>query len=189
MATRGRFAGQGDAIGDSGVNKWLNIFGDVQVIKNLERLKTKTQRQMLRKAIAKALKPVVKLARQKAPKFSGLLRKAIKSKVTKMVSGKVYVDPKVFAARNDATGGKYMIVKTKGAKGGYRQIKAELVKMGGETDIIKPANYAHIVEFGSQKRHMAPHPFMRSAMAESRNTVINTIADDLSASLKEEGAT
>ena len=189
MATRSRFAGQGDYLSNTGVDKWLNVFGDVQVIKNLDRLKTKLQRQMLRKAIAKGLKPVVKLAKRKAPRKKGLLRRAIKSKVTRMISGKVYVDPKVFAARNDATGGEYKIVKTKGVKGGYRKIKAELIKQGGKTDIIKPANYAHIVEFGSQKHRMKPQPFMRPAMSESRDTVINTIAGDLKTALKAAGAT
>lgn len=93
--TRNRFAGQGDSIKDSGVQKWVNIFGDVQIIQNLERLRTSGQRNILRKAIKAGLKPIAALAKRKVHRRQGLLRKAIKFAVTKMVSGKVYVDPAV----------------------------------------------------------------------------------------------
>lgn len=99
--TRNRFAGQGDRITDSGVQKWLNIFGDVQVIEGLGRLGTAVERKLLRKAIAKGLKPIVRIAKQNVPVKSGLLRKSIKSAVTKMVSGKVYVDPKTIGENGD----------------------------------------------------------------------------------------
>jgi HK97 gp10 family phage protein len=99
--TRNRFAGQGDRITDSGTDKWINIFGDVQVIQNLGRIRTAVERSILRKAIAKGLKPIVRIAKQNAPVKSGLLRKSIKSAVTKMVSGKVYVDPKVVGKNGD----------------------------------------------------------------------------------------
>jgi len=96
--TRNRFAGQGDRISDSGTQKWLNIFGDVQIINNLENLKTSMQRKVLRKAILKGVRKIAKVARRKVKDNSydtGLLYSSIKSTVTKMVSGKVYVDPKV----------------------------------------------------------------------------------------------
>lgn len=99
--TRNRFSGQGDQIRDSGVQKWINIFGDVQVIEGLERLKTSVERKILRKAIKKGLKPIVRIAKSNVPVKSGLLKKSIKSTVTKMVSGKVYVDPKVVGADGD----------------------------------------------------------------------------------------
>lgn len=99
--TRNRFAGQGDRITDSGVQKWINIFGDVQVIEGLGRLSTAVERSMLRKAIAKGLKPIMRIAKRNVPVESGLLRKSIKSAVTKMVSGKVYVDPKVVGKDGD----------------------------------------------------------------------------------------
>lgn len=104
MATpriRTRWAGQGDRITDPGVQKWINVFGDVQVIKNIGRLKTAMERKILRKAIGKGLIPIRKLAKQNVPVDEGLLKKSIKSKVTKMVSGKVYVDPKIVNEKGD----------------------------------------------------------------------------------------
>jgi len=93
MATR--FAGQGDYLRDTGSQKWINVFGDVEVIRNLGRLKTSIERKVLRKAIAKGLKPIAAAAKRKAAVRSGLLKRSIKSKVTRMVSGKIFVDPKV----------------------------------------------------------------------------------------------
>jgi len=98
---RTKWAGGGDRIIDSGVNKWVNIFGDVQVIQNLDRLKTAIQRKALKKAIAKGLIPIRKIAKENAPEDEGLLKKSIKSKVTRMISGKVYVDPKVVNEKGD----------------------------------------------------------------------------------------
>jgi HK97 gp10 family phage protein len=99
--TRNRFAGQGDRINDSGVDKWINIFGDVQVIENLGRLNTAVERKLLKKAIGKGLKVIVRIAKQNVPVKSGLLRRSIRSKVTRMISGKVYVDPKVVGKDGD----------------------------------------------------------------------------------------
>lgn len=98
---RTKWSGGGDRIADSGVNKWVNIFGDVQVIKNLDRLKTSIQRKALKKAIAKGLVPIRNIARQNAPVDEGLLKKSIKAKVTRMISGKVYVDPKIVNEKGD----------------------------------------------------------------------------------------
>lgn len=94
-STRNRFAGQGDQIKNAGVEKWVNIFGNLQIIQNMERLRTSGQRNILRKAIAAGLKPVAEMAKKLVHVKHGWLRKAIKTGVTKMVSGKVYVDPKV----------------------------------------------------------------------------------------------
>lgn len=174
-----RFAGRGDSIKDSGVQKWLNIFGDVQVINNIGRLKNKMQRKIARKAIAKALKPIERIARSNAPEDSGLLKKAIKSKVTRMVSGKVYVDPKVFAMKSANTGGEKKIIKVAGParKMGYRDIVKNLKKHNPDAMISKPAAYAHLVEFGTKK--IRPRPFMRPALAMGRNAAINAIAKEV----------
>jgi HK97 gp10 family phage protein len=114
--TRNRFAGQGDQIKDSGVDKWINIFGDVQVIENLGRLNTAVERRMLKKAIGKGLKAIVRIAKQNVPVDSGLLKKSIKSAVTKMISGKVYIDPKVVGKDGDKPAKYAHIVEFGGAK-------------------------------------------------------------------------
>lgn len=174
---RNRFAGQGDRIVDSKAQKWINVFGDVQIIKNLEVLKTKGQRQILRKAIGKGVKLVASIARAKAPEDSGLLKQSIKSTVTKMVSGKVYVDPKVYAAKGSKTDGEYKIVKLKGKKKGLTKedIRGQITAaVGDDAKYQRPAKYAHIVEFGGPK-HPKPHPFMRPALDESRSVVLGII--------------
>jgi len=184
--TRNRFAGQGDFIKDSGVQKWVNIFGDVQVIQNLRRLESKIERKIVRKAIAKGLKPIVKLAKQNAREKTGLLRSAIKSKVTKMVSGKVYVDPMVFAVKNSNTGGKFKEVKIRGPMRGmkYRDLIKGLEKHGGATEVIKPAKYAHLLEFGT--KHARARPFMRPALQQSRASALSEIENEARKGIAEE---
>jgi HK97 gp10 family phage protein len=185
MATRNRFSGQGDFIRDSGSQKWINVFGDVQVIQNMQRLKTKIERKILKKAIANALKPVAKIAKQKAAKKSGLLKASIKSAVTKMGSGKVFVDPKVFAIKSKETGGelKRVIVKGGAAKQGNQKIQRKILAIHGDgAKIRKPANYAHLLEFGTKR--MKAHPFMRPALAEGRNSAIGEIAKEVEKALK-----
>ena len=183
---RNRFSGQGDQIKDSGVQKWVNIFGDVQVIQNMRRLHSKIERQIVRKAIAKGLKPIVKLAQSKVSEKTGLLKKAIKSKVTKMVSGKVYVDPKVFAVRNRNTGGEFKEIKIAGPgrKMGYRDLMNNIRLAGGKTDVIKPANYAHLLEFGT--KHMRARPFMRPALQQSRASALKEIENEARKGIAEE---
>jgi len=185
MATR--FAGQGDTIRDSGVDKWINIFGDVQVLKNMKRLRTAAQRQAMRKAIGKGLVPIAKLARGLAREKTGMLKRSIKSKVTKMVSGKVFVDPKVFAIKNSMTGGEFKRVKIAGPARGmkYTDIMANFRKHGGKTEVIKPANYAHLLEFGT--KNMPPQPFMRPAMHIGRTVALDMIARELRKELKKLG--
>lgn len=173
---RNRFSGQGDYIQDSRAQKWINIFGDVQVIKNLEMLKTKGKRRVVRKAIGQGVKLVAQIARAKAPKDSGLLKQSIKSAVTKMVSGKVYVDPKVYAVKGEKTGGEYKIIKLRGKKKGLTKedIKAQVFKAVGEDGKYqRPSKYAHLLEFGT--KHAKARPFMRPALDESRRVVLGII--------------
>lgn len=186
---RNRFSGRGDVIRDSGVDKWINLFGDVQVIRNIGRLKTAGQRKIMRAAIAKGLKPIVKLAKAAAPKDTGLLRLSIRSKVTKMVSGKVYVDPKVFAVKAESTGNKWARVKIKAEKGadkGYRAVRAAVMAQNPDAKIRKPANYAHLVEFGT--KHAQAKPFMRPAMAAGRASALKEIENSARAGLAKEVA-
>jgi HK97 gp10 family phage protein len=182
---RNRFSGQGDSIVDSKAQKWINVFGDVQIIRNIEVLKTKGQRQILRKAIGKGVKLVAQIAKAKAPEDSGLLKQSIKSTVTKMVSGKVYVDPKVYAVKGEKTGGELKIVKLKGKKKGLTKadIKAQITAVAGEdAKYHRPSKYAHLLEFGTKKSKA--RPFMRPALDESRGTVLKIIEHSAREELK-----
>jgi HK97 gp10 family phage protein len=184
--TRNRFSGQGDQIKDSGSQKWINIFGDVKILNNISRLQNKIEREIARKAIARGLIPIADLARSKASEKTGLMKKAIKSTVTKMVSGKVYIDPRVFAVKNRNTKGEFKELKIAGPgrKMKYKDIISNLEEAGGKTKVLKPAKYAHLLEFGT--KNMAAKPFMRPAMAEGKGRALREIQDEIKKGIAEE---
>lgn len=179
----------GDFIRDSAVQKWITVFGDVQIIKGLDRLENKMQRKLARRAIYSGLQPIARLAKKLAREETGLLKKSIATKVTRMVSGKVFIDPKVFAMKSDATEGAFKQVKIAGpARGmGIKAISAKLFDASsGTAKFKKPAHYAHLLEFGT--RYFPPKPFMRPAMAMGRSAAIAKIRDSIRAALRREGA-
>lgn len=59
----------------------IKIKGDKELIAALNELPIAIQRKILRKAMGKAAKPIIRLARSKAPKKSGTLKKSIGHKV------------------------------------------------------------------------------------------------------------
>lgn len=68
----------------------------MQLIEGLQNIRSKVARKVLRSAILKGCKEIARVAISKAPVGeTGLLHTSIKAIVTKMVSGKVYTDPKV----------------------------------------------------------------------------------------------
>lgn len=194
----------GDFIRDSGVQKWINVFGDVQLIDGLTRLQNKLQRKVVKDAIRRGLVPIRAKARRNAPRGdSGLLKKAIKSKVTRMLSGKVFVDPGVVSVD-----GKVVKFRTKNLtkKEATRQRFEYLNKeRAAGKRIIRPAKYAHLVEFGTRygakgqmttnngpkkirrRAHAATaaHPFMRPALEASRNEVLNIMRQEIQKALNE----
>ena len=194
----------GDFIRDSGVQKWINVFGDVELIEGLTRLQNKLQRKVVKDAIRRGLVPIRAKARRNAPRGdSGLLKKAIKSKVTRMLSGKVFVDPGVVSVD-----GKVVKFRTKNLtkKEATRQRFEYLNKeRAAGKRIIRPAKYAHLVEFGTRygakgqmttnngpkkirkRAHAATaaHPFMRPALEASRNEVLNIMRQEIQKALNE----
>lgn len=195
----------GDFIRDSGVQKWINVFGDVQLIDGLTRLQNKLQRKVVKDAIRRGLVPIRAKARRNAPRGDrGLLKKAIKSQVTRMLSGKVFVDPSVVAVD-----GKVVKFRTKNLtkKEATRQRFEYLNKeRAAGKRIIQPAKYAHLVEFGTRygakgqvttnksgpkkirrRAHAATaaHPFMRPALEASRNEVLNIMRQEIQKALDE----
>lgn len=163
----------------SGERKWINIFGDVQIIGVLGRMSNKIQRKVVRAAIKDGLVPIVEEAKKRVPVDHGHLKRAIKSKVTKMVSGKVYVDPKYIAVRRTGEQ-EYYQVKLVGRNSDklpttYKKLREAALAKGLE--MIQPARYAGLVEFGT--KHAKAHPFMRPARdyakAEAMNRIENRI--------------
>lgn len=159
----------------SGHQKWINIFGDVQLIGSLGRMRTQLQRKVVREAIKDGLVPIVDEAKKRVPVDHGHLRRAIKSKVTKMVSGKVYVDPKYVAVRRARKEGFYQ-VKLVGRNSDklpttYKKLREAALAKGFE--MIQPARYAGLVEFGT--KHAKAHPFMRPARDYAKAEAMNRI--------------
>ena len=159
----------------SGERKWINIFGDVQIIGVLGRMSNKIQRKVVRAAIRDGLVPIVEEAKKRVPVDHGHLKRAIKSTVTKMVSGKVYVDPKYVAVRKSGEKGYYQ-VKLVGRNSDklpttYKKLREAALAKGLE--MIQPARYAGLVEFGT--KHAKAHPFMRPARDYAKAEAMNRI--------------
>ena len=196
----------GDFIRDPGVQKWINIFGDVQIIEGLARLENKLQRKVVKDAIRKGLVPIRAMARRNAPRGDhGLLKKSIKSTVTRMVSGKVYVDPAVVMIDGQRVRWKRARGMTKKQAAAARREHLDAARAAG-SEIIRPANYAHLVELGTKyapkgqmttnpygpkrirSRAHAPtsaQPFMRPALEQSRSQVLRIISDEVAKALAE----
>ena len=194
----------GDFIRDSGVQKWINVFGDVQLIEGLTRLQNKLQRKVVKDAIRRGLVPIRAKARRNAPRGdSGLLKKAIKSQVTRMLSGKVFVDPGVVAVDGKVVKFRTKnLTKKEAARQRFEYLNKE--RAAGKR-IIRPAKYAHLVEFGTRygakgqmttnngpkkirkRAHAATaaHPFMRPALEASRNEVLNIMRQEIQKALNE----
>ncbi len=194
----------GDFIRDSGVQKWINVFGDVQLIEGLTRLQNKLQRKVVKDAIRRGLVPIRAKARRNAPRGdSGLLKKAIKSKVTRMLSGKVFVDPGVVSVDGKVVKFRTKnLTKKEAARQRFEYLNKE--RAAGKR-IIRPAKYAHLVEFGTRygakgqvttnngpkkirrRAHAATaaHPFMRPALEASRNEVLNIMRQEIQKALNE----
>lgn len=194
----------GDFIRDSGVQKWINVFGDVQLIDGLTRLQNKLQRKVVKDAIRRGLVPIRAKARRNAPRGdSGLLKKAIKSQVTRMLSGKVFVDPGVVAVDGKVVKFRTKnLTKKEAARQRFEYLNKE--RAAGKR-IIRPAKYAHLVEFGTRygakgqmttnngpkkirrRAHAATaaHPFMRPALEASRNEVLNIMRQEIQKALDE----
>lgn len=194
----------GDFIRDSGVQKWINVFGDVQLIDGLTRLQNKLQRKVVKDAIRRGLVPIRAKARRNAPRGdSGLLKKAIKSQVTRMLSGKVFVDPGVVSVDGKVVKFRTKnLTKKEAARQRFEYLNKE--RAAGKR-IIRPAKYAHLVEFGTRygakgqvttnngpkkirsRAHAATaaHPFMRPALEASRNEVLNIMRQEIQKALNE----
>lgn len=101
--------------------------GFAETERNLKRVHERIKRGAMREALAKASRPIIKRARELAPKESGALRKAL-GRITKTIKGEVRV------------------------RIGIRRGKS--VDYQGEKR--NPSRYAHLVELGSSKNRAHP---------------------------------
>lgn len=128
------------------------IEGLGEVLARLDGVEKKTKKKILRKAVGQAGKILLKAAKQRAQKKSGLLRKSLGRKV------KVY--------RNSG-----VAVAIVGPRTGYRQ---EVSRDGRKPVMSDPIRYAHLVELGTS--HSAAFPFLTPAIEENAERIKDAMA-------------
>lgn len=109
----------------------FNLLGDKALVKALNRLEDKVERRVLTTAVGKAALPIRKAAKALAPKRTGALANSIGIK--RYRSKRAPMAIAVIGPRTD-----------------FKPSKKVGEAIGGRN--IKPAKYAHLVEFGT-----APH--------------------------------
>lgn len=127
----------------------VELIGDRQTIRKLKRMSDIATRRIMRPAVTKALVPINKAAKRKAPVETGLLKKSIGTRV------------KTYARAGIVWGGV-------APRSGYKTVDED----GRSRD---PVNYAHLVELG----HMAygnvyipARPFLRPAIDTQRSKAL-----------------
>ncbi len=151
MANTGR-------IGLGGLGYGVAIFGDKELVRNLDRLSEGIQRRIIAKAVRKGGEPILTASEQYAQRSrrTGLLIKSLGMKV-----GKRKTDKAVYAVIGPRRGFKKQIGVTKSGKPKYAD----------------PVRYAHLVEGGTS--HSAAKPFLRPALATQRGRALDAIADEV----------
>lgn len=189
----------GRAIGKVRVS--FSMVGDVELKRKLDELPDRVFRKVIKKASNRAMSPVLKTAKARAPKETGLLRKSLgkKSKVYKRAGVQVTLV---------------------GPRTGFR----EEVMVEGPDGLMKdtrdPVKYAHLVEFGTAPHEIGaerqryvydyskpkgsrkkkvdtkvnqythpgspPHPFMRPAFDENKAAIESIFRQETAAGVIEE---
>ncbi len=168
----------------------VSLTGDVELMRLLENLPDKVFKKVIGKASRKAMAPVVKSARRKAPAETGLLRKSLGTKQ------KAY-------KKNGVT------VTIVGPRKGFKsKVKVDDGRGGTRTESRNPANYAHLVEFGTRPHSTSAgvssrskdertkaftatqttkhpgtqaQPFMRPAFDQNRGNIVRIMHEELAA--------
>tara|TARA_R100001594_G_scaffold43726_1_gene75842 strand:- start:380 stop:778 length:399 start_codon:yes stop_codon:yes gene_type:complete len=111
----------------------FTLTGDKELERILKKMPAKLQRNLVRKAMRKSLAGMRKEARELAPKRTGKLRKAVKSKVSLRRNG-------------DMTGKVFVKYKGKGAAP-----YAHLVEWGGENNVRPTRFMTRVFESNKEK--------------------------------------
>ena len=140
----------------------LSLTGDRDLERNLRTLGARLAKKVLKQAVNAAATPVLKTARAKVSRESGLLAKAL-AKKTRMNSRRGTASARV------------------GAKTGVQG------EFDGKTRV--PANYAHLVELGhvdENGQHVPAKPFLRPAADENAAKAAGIMSDKLAAGIVKE---
>ena len=143
----------------------IDIRGDRQLRRNLTDLAGKVARKTMRKGLSKGTQVIVKEARGRAPRETGLLRRSIGKKV--------------------------ITYKQSGTMVGVVGIKKNVVGSGPDGEKRWPFNYAHLVEFGTYSKHSkagGPSAFMRPALDTKRAEALRVVRDKTLQELEKEAA-
>lgn len=145
------------------------IDGLSDVMKSLEGLKASVGRRILRKAITDATRPILKDAKSKCPRETGLLRKSLGRKT------KVYRKSGV-------------VVGIVGPRTGFKQMVTIKDRRTGKTvEVLRnPTKYAHLVEYGTLKA--AAKPFLRPAWTGNKSRAAELIATRVREEIAKEAA-
>ena len=127
----------------------MKITGIKELKRAMDKLPDELKKGAERRVLGAGAKPIVKAARSKVPKQSGLLRKSIGQKVKK-------------------TKGEYS------ARIGPRTNMGGMVVRDGVSRFSDPNKYSHLVEYGTS--HSAPQPFIRPAVESAKSEVVSAMA-------------
>ena len=117
----------------------LELRGIEKTLDAMNLLEVKVQERVLTGAIKKAAKPFVKAARQRVPRETGLLKFAMGSVTKKYKKAHSAVAIEVMGPRRNVAGK-----------------KAETIRGQAGNASREPANYAHLVEFGTGGHTIQP---------------------------------
>ena len=143
--------------------KPMMLAGDKALIRALETLGDRVAKKVVRGAVAAGASPILKAAKAKAPRRTGLLKKALGTKVRVGKNG-------VVTAR---IGARTNVVGTVNGK------------------VYRPARIAHLAEKGfinTAGDFVPPHPFLFPAAAEQNDAAMNAITNKLASGIAREAA-
>lgn len=153
-------------------------------MKALSGLNQSVRNKILRKALDKASQPILKAAKERAPRETGLLRKSMGRRVIAYRStGTVVV---VIGPRSKPSFRKEVKIKKvfrqiRGATRMIRNPRSEAMTM-----VRNPVKYAHLVELGTKNR--PAKPFLRPAFQAMRSQATVTAARLIMDGIEKEAA-
>lgn len=142
----------------------MTFRGNKELNELFDELPNRVQNRVMRGAMSAAANPIVKAARAKAPKRSGLTRKAIGKKVK--TYRKNHVTVAIIGPRNDVRG----------------RVKGKL---------HRPAKIAHLIERGKINRDgtvTPPRPFIRPAYEQNEAESLRVMRTKLGEGIEHEAA-
>ena len=136
----------------------IEVLGDKELVRKLDRLAGAALRKLARPAVARAIVPVNKAAKRMAPVETGTLKKSLGIKI------KTYAWPGVVWAGV-------------GPRQGFTGVGPD----GRRRD---PVNYAHLVELGTT--HSPAQPFLRPALDTQKPMAMAILTREIKKRLEQE---